>query len=248
MNLNDLSPLTIPRVETFTRDGVVRVETLTLLPGGDLVTLMVRKQGERYTVDDGGTGRAVLMGLGIQDLTAADARRGSDTATKLGVTYWDGVFRFDDARAAQLPAAMSYVAEACRSWTTTTVETRQRARERDLVGTAFDRLRALFPGSQMDLDRSLAGSSSKLHRFDIVLSLPRDRCAVFESMLPVQSSIAATHLKFYDLKEAHPDWPREAMVEDLSAWSSADLAVMQQVTTGVRPIAGAWEDLTKLAA
>ena len=36
---------------------------------------------------------------------------------------------------------------------------------------------------------------------------------------------------------------REALVADLSEWASEDLAMMQQVATGVRGIGGAWDDL-----
>ena len=48
--------------------------------------------------------------------------------------------------------------------------------------------------------------------------------------------------------QAHADWPREAVVETLSAWASEDLAVMQQVSSHVRGIEGSWADLERIAA
>ena len=248
MILSDPLPLVIPRGEHFAKTGVARVETTTLLPGGMVVTVALRRQGERYVVDDEGCGRAALAALGVQDLTRADIRRGTDIADMLGMTFIHDTFRLGDVTTSQLQAAISFVAEACRSWAATTAEVRQRSRDRNVASRAVERLRESFPSMDVQVERELPGASSKLHRFDVVLSLPRERFAVFETLLPAASSIAAAHLKFYDLGQAHPDWPREALVEDLSEWASEDLAMIQQVASGVRGIEAAWDDLTELAA
>nr|QQZ49219.1 hypothetical protein JKL49_19115 [Phenylobacterium glaciei] len=67
-------------------------------------------------------------------------------------------------------------------------------------------------------------------------------------MTPSPASIAPAHLKLYDLRQAHADWPREVVVEDLSAWPSEDLAIMQQVADHVRDFKAPWNDLRQLAA
>ena len=54
--LPDPLPSVTPREDQFARDGMARVETTTLLPGGMVATLTLRRQGERYTVEDEGSG------------------------------------------------------------------------------------------------------------------------------------------------------------------------------------------------
>lgn len=158
------------------------------------------------------------------------------------------MFLLAEVSAAQLSAAVAYVAEASRSWAASTVEAYRRTRGRDIAGRAVERLRALLPAADVQVGRELAGASTKLHRFDVVVSLPDGRLAAFESLLPAQASIAAAHLKFYDLKQAHGDWRCEAVVEELSSWPTSDLAIVQQVASGVRDIEAAWDDLASLAA
>ncbi len=248
MTLPDPLPLVIPRDDQFTQGGATRVETTTLLPGGMVVTLSLQKQGDRYIIDDEGCGRTALASLGIQELNCADVRRAADIADLLGVSFIQGSFSLRDVAASQLQAAIIFVAEACRNWAATTVDVRQKSRNRDITTRAVERLRASFPAMDVQTERELSGASTKLHRFDVVVALSRERFAVFETLIPVASSIAAAHLKFFDIQQAHRDWPREALVEDLSEWASEDLAIMQQVATGVRAVGAAWDDLPALAA
>ena len=232
----------------FSRDGLLRVETTTLLPDGSLATLTLRARGDLYSVSDDAAGRSVLTALGIATLTPADARRGSEMAETLGVMFTEGRFQLDQIGLDQIPAAISYVAEACRRWTDATLDARQRRRENEMAGRAIERLRAFFPNSHIDIERELPGASRKLHRFDAVVALPRERFALFEILVPAASSVAAAHLKFHDLKQAHPDWPREVLVEDVAEWAEEDLAVMRQVTTGIHGVQTSWGDFKKLAA
>ena len=242
------SPLVLPSTESFSTDGVARVETTTLLPGGAIATLTLRQTGENFSVDDEGCGRAAVVALGFQNLTRADARRGSEIARQLGLVYVDDSFVLKNVSSDQLSSAIAHVAEASRAWAAATVDVHQKIRHRDLVGRAVERLRTFLPAMDVQIERELPGASNKLHRFDMIVSLPRDRFAVFETLLPASSSIAAAHLKFYDIKQAHPEWPREAMVEDLAEWASEDLAMLQQVSSGVRGIDASWDDLKTLAA
>lgn len=244
----DPTPLLVLTRDMFARDGLLRVETTTLLPDGSVATLMLRTRGDHYLVSDEGMGSAVLGALGVESLTGADSRRGADIAETLGVTFTAGRFEIDQVGIEQLPAAISYIAEACRRWTAMTLDNRQRTRQKDMMERAVDRLRATFPNSRMDVARELPGASNKLHRFDIVVDLPHERLALFEVLIPVASSMAAAHLKFYDLKQAQPEWPREGIVEDLGSWTAEDLAMMQQVATGIHGFDTQWGDLERLAA
>lgn len=240
--------LLVPTRDMFMPNGEVRVETTTLMPDGSLATLLLRTRGSLFDVSDEAMGRRILATLGIHGSTAGDARRGIEVAEALGVTFTSGCFAVDRIGFEQLPAAIGYVAEACRRWTASTLDARRGRRERDFSDHVVQRLRAAFPDSQIDLERELPGASNKFHRFDVVVALPRDRFALFETVVPAASSMAAAHLKFYDLKQARPDWPREALVEDLAEWTTEDLAMMRQVATGIRGLDTSWHDLERLAA
>lgn len=232
-----------------TADGdAVRVETTTLLPGGGLVTVSVRAGAGGYGVSDDGAGRTAILALGVQDLTSWDARRGHDLAEAAGLVFDGEGFSLSDVSPGQLPAAIAYVADACRTWTAAALEARAHRVRRDLKARTEARIRAVLPGLPIDLDRQLLGVSTKRHTIDMVVTLPGDRLALFEALSPAPTSMASVHMKFHDIMQAHADWPREAVVDDLSQWPSEDLAVMQQVASHVRGVEGSWADLTAIAA
>lgn len=248
MNAPNLTFHTFPVAPPLGDEDAVRVETTNLLPGGGLVTVTVRKAADGYCVADDGAGRMALLALGVQGLTRGDTRRGNELAETYGLAFDGQGFSAPDIPADRLAAAVAYVAEACRAWAAGAVDARSRRTERDLAERVVERLRKALPGAQIETDRTLVGASTKQHVFDVVLALPRDRFAVFEMLTPAAVSMASVHMKFYDLMQAHQDWPREAVVDDLSAWASEDLAVMQQVATHVRGFENSWADLGRLAA
>ena len=232
-----------------TADGdAVRVETTTLLPGGGLATVSVRTGAGGYVVSDDGAGRMAMLALGVQDLTGWDAKRGHDLAETAGLNFDGEGFSVAEVSPDQLPAAIAYVADACRTWAAAALDARAHRVRRDFKERTEERIRAVFPGLQIDRDRPLVGASTKRHEIDVVVTLPGDRLALFEALSPVSASMASVHMKFHDLMQAHADWPREAVVETLSAWASEDLAVMQQVSSHVRGIEGSWADLERIAA
>lgn len=231
----------IPRPPTAAE--VLRVETTTLLPGGGVVVVAVRRVGESFDIGDEACGRTTLLDLGIIDLTKGDQRRGREIAARHGLRFDGQAFQITGVSLDQLSAAIVYVAEACRAWTDAAVEARERRRENDLADVAYRRLIDALPGVQIDRERELQGNSTKRHRFDLVAVLPGDRLAMFETTAPAASSIAPTHLKFFDLSRAHPEWPREAVIADYDAWAAPDLAILQQVSTHVRAANQPWTDL-----
>jgi len=212
------------------------------------VTLVARPAGGGFVVGDEGAGRLALLALGVQDLTRSDQRRGNEIAEARGVIFTGDGFSVSDVAADQLTSAAAYVADACRAWVEGALEVRVYRSRRDLTDRATERLRAILPGLTVDRDRELLGISTKRHRFDLVVTLSGDRLAAFEAMTPSPVSMASVHFKFFDLMQAHGDWPREAVVEELSAWASEDLAAMQQVSSHVRGVSGPWSDLAHLLA
>ena len=229
-------------------DGAHRVDTTTLLPGGAIAMVRVRPAPGGFVVDDDALGRTILAELGVQDLTGADTRRGNHIAEARGVRFDGGCFSLDEVSEDQLQAAIVYIADACRAWVEGALDARVRRTASDLTGRTREKLRTLLPEARIDVDRELIGESSKRHHFDLVVTLPRDRMALFETLTPSPNAIAAAYLKFDDIMRAHADWPREAVVEDLSLWPAPDLAIMQHVATHIRGLASDWSDLMKLAA
>lgn len=175
------------------------------MPGGAIVTLTVRPMGGAYRVSDDGAARAALMALGVHELTSRDTQRGNEIADEQGLHYDDAGFSLHNVAADQVPAAIAYVADASRSWAEGALDARAKRIEQELAERTVSRLKAALPGLEVVVGRKLRGASSKQHRFDVVVSLSRSRFAVFETIMRKPTSIAAAHLKFFDLREAHAD-------------------------------------------
>lgn len=228
--------------------AAARVETTTLLPGGGVATVSVRPAGDGFVVSDDGAARETMLSLGLADFTRGDTRRGRDIAALRGLSFERDTFMLRGVGADQIGAAIAYVADATRTLVAEALDARTRRSQRDLVSRTVERLHDLLPGTTVEAERELLGASTKAHRFDLVVTLPGDRYAVFQTVTPSPASIAPAHLKLYDLRQAHADWPREVVVDDLSAWPGEDLAILQQVADHVRDFKAPWTDLRQLAA
>lgn len=225
-----------------------RIETTTLLPGGGVAAVSVRPAGESFVVSDEGVARSALLTLMVHDLAVADFRRGREIAEASGLTFDDDAFSLGDVSLAQLPAAVAFVADASRAWVQAVLDRRARRAERDLTHRTAERLGEIFPAARVEREGELMGASTKTHKFDFVVTLVGGRYAAVQTVSAAPTSIAATHLKFHDLSLAHPEWPREAIVENYAFWRADDLAIMTQVSTNVRDFAKPWSDLAALDA
>ncbi|MFN7320279.1 MAG: hypothetical protein ACK5TM_04480 [Methylobacterium sp.] len=231
------------------QDGDMRLTTTTLLPSGALVDVLVRRDGiDHYSLSDDGSALADLAALGHGVLTPADRRRGGDIAERFGLTYASDEFMLREVSPQQLAAAVVYVAEAARLWASEVIASSRRRRERDLGTIVEQRLRDVFPAAKINRDFEVMGASTKRHRFDMMIELPGDRHAVIELVSPHPNSVAAAHLKLFDLKEGKPEWWREVVTEQLADWAAPDMAVLNRVATHVRDRDSDWSDMAKLAA
>lgn len=229
-------------------DGIY-VPTTTLLPGGDLVGVLVSREGDGvFRVSDNGAGREAILDAGILNIAAADRRRANEIAALGGLELEGDAFVIRNISADQLAAAVIYVADASRAWAQAVLDREARRRERDVSETVQRRLEVVFSPSKVAREVTLLGASSSQHKFDFVVDLPGERRALFEIVTPAPNSISSTHLKFFDLQREHGDWPREAVVENMADWNSSSLALLNQVATHVRPVVGEWADLPVLAA
>jgi hypothetical protein len=231
------------------QEGDMRLTTTTLLPSGALVDVLVRPDGsDHYSLSDDGSALADLLALGHGVLTSADRRRGSDIAERFGLTYSGDEFLLREVSPEQLTAAIVYVAEASRLWASEVTATLHKRRGGDLGAIVEQRLRHVFPTAQISREFEVMGASTKQHRFDMMIELPGDRHAVIELVSPHPNSVAAAHLKLFDLKEGKPDWWREVVTERLADWAAHDMALLNRVATHVRDRESDWSDMAKLAA
>ena len=227
--------------------GETRVSSMTLLPSGALATVAVRRSGNgTYLVSDEGSGAQDLRAMGHLDITSGDTRRGGAIAERLGLVFHDGVFSVREVTADQLAGAIVFVCEAAREWSSRTAEKAVQRAEAALTTRVEARIGALLPGVRIDRERELAGESSKKHRFDLVVDLPGDRKAVFEIVAPNTHALSSTYMKFVDLMQLHPGYPREVVTERLEDWSQPDMNLLAGVASHVRDMSRDWHDLPGL--
>lgn len=229
--------------------GTSRVSTTTLLPSGAMASVVVRPSGNgTFSVSDDGAGRSDMLTLGHAGLTGSDRRRGDSIANRLGLIFDGTGFAVREVTADQLAGAIVFVAEATRDWASVAVDNAVKRSQIALSRRVEDRIRAIAPDAKITRQADVAGASTKKHRFDLVMDLDRDRKAVFEIVMPNPNSLSSSHLKLFDVRDAHADWPREVITERLEDWSAADMSLLNGVATHVRAMNRDWHGLSELGA
>lgn len=230
-------------------DGVIRVPTTTLFPSGELISLtVVPTRSGRFRVSDDGLGRTAVLDEGVHHMRPGDRKRAEAIADFSGLRFEGEAFVADDVSADNLASAMALVAEASRSWAAQMLDRSTRNRERALFEVVKDKLERAYSTPMVHSKIAVLGASSSQYDFDFGVKLNSGRFALFEIISPAPPSVAFAHTKFSDVQRAQPDWPREAVVEDLNAWPSESLALISQVTSHVRPASADWKDLPLMAA
>lgn len=230
-------------------DGQIHVPTTTLFPSGDVINLAItpnRRGG--YRVSDEGLGRTAVLDEGVHHMRPGDRRRAEIIAEQSGLRFEGDAFVADDVRVQNLVTAMAIVAEASRAWATQMVERSARHRERALFDAVKEKLERAYSTPMVQSKVPVLGASSSQYDFDFGVKLSDGRLALFEIISPAPPSVAFAHTKFSDVQRAQPDWPREAVVENLNNWPSESLALISQVTSHVRPAGADWKDLPLMAA
>lgn len=223
---------------------VMAVPTTTLLPSGALLSLTKRVQGPgRWVLSDDGTGAEDVRSLGHLKLTAADLKRGRGIAEQFGLEFVAGSFLLRDVSDDQEVAAVAYLAEAVRRWSSEINQQAARQTRTTLVDAVEDRLRFAMTGVTFAREVEVVGASTKRYSFDLAGKISRDRLILFDTIAPHPAALSAAHIKLFDLKDAHPDWPREVVTERLEAWDSADMVLLAGVATHVRDLSHDWVDL-----
>lgn len=106
----------------------VHVSTTTLLPSGAVVTVQITRLPEgSYTVSDDSCSVLEIAMHGHSALDTEHNQKGKEIADRFGLVLDERGFRSEKVTADQLPAAIIYVAEAARQWTTSVIMESSRA-------------------------------------------------------------------------------------------------------------------------
>lgn len=224
-------------------DGGTLVTTQCLYPGGDGVSVVIGQGAGGYRVSDDGAGWQALLAAGMEVSPSTHGKRARSIAQMMGVEFRSGSFITDDIAEAQLGAAIVIVANASQRWVTDVLSERQRRVERDLRRLVADQLARLYARDSIRTHAHLSGATSKTYEFANIIALPNCLSLIVEPVANHAGAIAATFLKLTDIHNAHPDFPREVVIEDQDSWKSEDLAVLSEASDGIRDIAGGLEPL-----
>ncbi|RZJ16901.1 MAG: hypothetical protein EON91_11400 [Brevundimonas sp.] len=211
------------------------------------LTIIPNRSGG-YRVSDEGLGRTAILDEGVHHMRPGDRRRAEAIAEQSGLRFEGDAFVVEDVGAHNLATAIALVAEASRAWATQMLERSARNRERALFDAVKEKLERAYSTPMVQSKVAVLGASSSQYDFDFGVKLSDGRLALFEIISPAPPSVAFAHTKFSDVQRAQPEWPREAVVENLSDWPSESLALISQVTSHVRPASADWKDLPQMAA
>ena len=231
----------------LTSEGLA-VPTTTLLPGGGLATVVIRDdEGGSFAVSDNGAGREAILDQGVLALSPWAKRRATRLAQSIGIDLDGDAFILRGVTEAQLPSAISHIADASRAWAQYVLDHAAKARTADVSEVVREKLEQLYSPSKVQRKVPILGASTTQHEFDFSVEVEGNRLALFEIVTPSIQSIAFAHTKFSDVARAHGDWLREAVVEDVSLWPSDQTSLLAQVTSHIRSANENWDNLPRAA-
>lgn len=224
------------------------VPTTTLLPGGELATIVVRSdEGGRFSVSDNGSGREAALNQGVLSLGVGARRKATKIAYASGLHVDGDAFVLRQVSESQLAAAVSHVANASRTWAEYILSSSAVSRNAEVAEVVKAKLEWAYTPSKVRQHVQVLGASTTQYEFDFSIEIEGGELALFEIVGPSVQSIAFAHTKFSDVARAHGRWLREAVVEDLSAWTSDQTSLLAQVASHIRSANENWENLPRAA-
>lgn len=224
------------------------VPTTTLLPGGELATIVVRSdEGGRFSVSDNGGGREAALNQGVLSVGMGARRRATKIAQASGLHIDGDAFILRQVSESQLAGAVSHVANASRAWAEYILTSAVASRNAEVADVVRAKLERAYTPSKVRQHVQVLGASTTQYEFDFSIEIEGGELALFEIVSPSIQSIAFAHTKFSDVARAHQRWLREAVVEDLSAWTSDQTSLLSQVASHIRSANENWENLPRAA-
>lgn len=226
----------------------VFMPTTTLLPGGELATVVIRAdEGGLFSVSDNGSGREAALNQGVFTLGIGARRKATKIAESSGLHVDGDAFVLRRVSSTRLVSAISFVADASRIWAEYIVMSASSAQTANISDVVQEKLERVYTPGRVRRQVQVLGASTTQYEFDFSVEIDGGGMALFEIVGPSIQSIAFAHTKFSDVARAHQRWPREAVVEDLSAWTSDQTSLLSQVTSHIRSANEAWDNLPKAA-
>lgn len=230
-------------------DGAVRIPTTTLYPSGEVVTLVVeRTRSGLFSISDDAGGRDAALNDGVHQFRSSDRKKAEEISCISGARFVGDSFRIDNIDIEFIPSAISIVAECSRSLASYLLDKSSKKKEVALYNFVKSVLSANFNEDSIISKVNVLGASTSQHSFDFGVRLSNDRMALFEIVSLSPQSVAFAHTKFFDVQKSHPNWPREAVVDDVNRWPSDSLSLISQVASHVRSRDTSWDDIALLAA
>lgn len=205
-------------------DGRAFIRTPVLFPSGSTVVVVIEAEGgDRYRLSDLGQGEDEADLLDIVVTYRSQAR---DVAALSGLAFDGRAFVLTEVSAARLVGAVMAVANASSR---ALQQAMVRAAERRPIAAAdrlVARLGGIFTPERVERNAEVRGASTQPWTFDAVVHTG-DRRAVFEAIMPHQTSIAFATMKFHDVARLQAPPVRVAVVHR-KASLHAFLAVVSQ--------------------
>jgi len=199
-----------------------------LYPGGDSVTVRVRKDDDQFFVDDMGLGYRSAEMLGGPTVFGRLAPR----VAKLHGVSFDGVMMFGAQVSRDwLPNVILFVATASRRCVEMTAERMSEDVEHSLKVELQRRIEVIYPG-RVARDVEIAGRSSRSRQFAVSVDL-EGRRSLFDLVTPHHVSINSAIVKFQDVSQLENAPTRVAVLSSRARTDAADVSLLAQWTNSI---------------
>ncbi len=221
-------------------EGAQRISTTCLYPDGARVTLFAYRthKNAEFVVTDDGDAYEVLRSYGI-DTISKYTKTAHDTASKFDMNFNKELSNFysDPVTSEMLPATIAYLANCVQKFVQQINDKMELENEKDIRERIDECLESyhLIPERNIVRDFEIIGDSGKTHNFSHAI-LREERTILVSPVSDHHASIAPAYMKFNDVYTQNPDYKREAVISNVSAWGSNNLNLIESVVDNVNYI------------
>jgi hypothetical protein len=228
----------------LTSDGIV-VPTHCLYPSNSVVNVKVEGHENFFVHDQGGA-------MDEMEAACAPVPNAARLIVHIVRPYGldvskEGAIYATQVSAEELASTIVLVANASKEAAQYLIE-RYRPPHRDMRGIVEQILDLKFR-NQWKRNLRIVGASSKSHRFDYIVNLPKQRQLLLDAVVPEPSSINAAVVAHLDVKQSEDakQVDQRIVYDDAVEWTAADLSLLR---VGARPVpvSNLRETLERLAA